>query len=98
MNISLTPELEDLVNKKVKSGMYHSASEVVREGLRVLKEQDDIKRSRLEQLRKDVDIAADQIERGQYTDHDVENLQPLLDEIRADGRERLAKRSRDRAV
>jgi putative addiction module CopG family antidote len=29
MNVSLTPELEKMVNKRVKSGMYNSASEVV---------------------------------------------------------------------
>ncbi len=34
MNISLTPELENLVNQKVTSGLYHSASEVIREALR----------------------------------------------------------------
>ena len=30
MNVSLTPKLEKLVNEKVKTGLYHSASEVVR--------------------------------------------------------------------
>jgi antitoxin ParD1/3/4 len=40
MNISLTPELEQLVNDKVKSGLYQTASEVIRDGLRLLKERD----------------------------------------------------------
>ena len=93
MNISLTPELEQLVNRKVKSGMYHSASEVIREGLRLLKEQDDMRQSRLNQLRKEVDIGAEQLESGQYTDYDVENLQPLVNEIQAEGRKRLSRRA-----
>ncbi len=38
MNISITPELEELIEKKVKSGLYNSASEVIREGLRLLKD------------------------------------------------------------
>src|SRR5207245_2295592 len=38
MNVSLTPELEALVNEKVKTGLYQTASEVVREALRLLKE------------------------------------------------------------
>ena len=43
MNVWLTPKLEQLVNDKVKSGLYNSASEVVREALRLLKEQDALK-------------------------------------------------------
>jgi antitoxin ParD1/3/4 len=41
MNVSLTPELEELVNEKVRSGLYQTASEVVREALRLLKSRDD---------------------------------------------------------
>ncbi len=41
MNVSLTPELEELVNEKVRTGLYQSASEVVREALRLLKQRDD---------------------------------------------------------
>ena len=44
MNVSLTPELEKFVDSKVESGLYNNASEVVREGLRLLKEQDEIRR------------------------------------------------------
>jgi antitoxin ParD1/3/4 len=67
LNISLTPELASLIHEKVSSGMYHSASEVVREGLRLLKEQDEIRRIRLEELRKEIAIGTEQLERGEYT-------------------------------
>ena len=40
MNVSLTPELEAYVARKVEGGRYNSASEVVREALRLLEEQD----------------------------------------------------------
>ena len=40
MNVSLTPELEKFVDDKVESGLYNNASEVIREGLRLLKEND----------------------------------------------------------
>lgn len=43
MNVSLTPELEKFVEGKVDSGLYNNASEVVREGLRLLKEHDEIR-------------------------------------------------------
>jgi antitoxin ParD1/3/4 len=41
--VSLTPELERFVDAKVESGRYNNASEVVREALRLLKEQDEIR-------------------------------------------------------
>jgi antitoxin ParD1/3/4 len=41
MNVSLTAKLEELVNEKVRSGLYNTASEVVREALRLLKLRDD---------------------------------------------------------
>ena len=50
MNVSLTPELERLVNEKVESGLYQTASEVVREGLRLLKEHDEIRVKWREQI------------------------------------------------
>ncbi|MCW5891360.1 MAG: type II toxin-antitoxin system ParD family antitoxin [bacterium] len=54
MNVSLTKELEQLVNDKVKSGLYLSASEVVREALRLLDERDRLKSLRIEELRRDI--------------------------------------------
>ena len=43
MNVSLTPELEKLVQRKVQTGRYNSASEVVREALRLMEERDQVK-------------------------------------------------------
>ena len=50
MNVSLTPELEQFVDGKVKSGLYNNASEVIREGLRLLKEHDEIRMKWREQI------------------------------------------------
>jgi antitoxin ParD1/3/4 len=51
MNVNLTPQLEALVRAKVDSGMYTSASEVVREALRLMDEQDRLRQARLDELR-----------------------------------------------
>lgn len=74
MNISLTPELEQLVNDKVASGMYHSASEVIREALRLLKEHDALREFRLQELRKEIAKGMEQSERGQTAPFDVEDM------------------------
>ena len=54
MNVNLTPQLEEMVRTKVWSGMYTSASEVVREALRLMEEQDRFRAAKLEQLRQDI--------------------------------------------
>ena len=54
MNVSLTPQLESLVKQKVASGLYNSASEVVREALRLMEAQDRLRAVKLEQLRQEI--------------------------------------------
>jgi len=54
MNVNLTPQLEELVRSKVSSGLYTSASEVVREALRLMEEHDRLRQARLDELRREV--------------------------------------------
>lgn len=55
MNVSLTPELESFVAKKVGSGRYSSASEVVREALRLLADQEALRATRLADFQAELD-------------------------------------------
>jgi antitoxin ParD1/3/4 len=55
MNVSLTPELESFVAKKVESGRYSSASEVVREALRLLADQEALRAARLTDFQAELD-------------------------------------------
>jgi antitoxin ParD1/3/4 len=54
MNVNLTPQLEELVRAKVDSGLYSSASEVVREALRLLQGQDQMRDAKLDELRAEI--------------------------------------------
>lgn len=92
MNVSLTPELETLVHDKVESGLYTSASEVVREALRLLRERDQIQQQRLTELRREIAIGLEQLDRGEFTTYNGETLQEFFDEIKTQGRQRLAER------
>jgi antitoxin ParD1/3/4 len=55
MNVSLTPELEEFVTKEVHSGLYQTASEVVRAGLRRLKEERELRTLRLPATREELE-------------------------------------------
>ena len=90
MNVSLTPELERLVNERVRSGMYSSASEVIREALRLLSNQEESRRQKLEDLRKEIQIGLDQLDRGEAIPFDVRRIKSLL-------RKRLQERGRQKA-
>ena len=79
MNVSLTPELEKMIADKVESGLCNSASEVVREGLRLLKEQDELRRIRLAELRREVQRGVDQLERGEGKPFDADAMIAALE-------------------
>jgi antitoxin ParD1/3/4 len=85
MNISLTPELEAIVHEKVKTGLYHSASEVIRQALRLLQEQEQLRQIRLDDLRKEIAKGLASLERGEGRPLDLEAL-------KAEGRARLGRR------
>ena len=80
MNVSLTPQLEDLVQQKVATGLYGSASEVMREALRLLEERDRVHALRLDELRNEIRQGLDS---GPATPLEMET-------IKARGRQRLA--------
>lgn len=70
MNVSLTSQLEELVQQKVSSGRYNSASEVIREALRLLEERDELKELKLQALKKEIALGLDQADRGELVDSD----------------------------
>jgi antitoxin ParD1/3/4 len=74
MTVALPSELEDLVNAKIQSGQYHSAGEVIREGLRLLEEKDTLRQIKLDQLRKDIAVAVEAEERGEVAPLDIETI------------------------
>lgn len=80
MNINLPPQLEEMVRRKVASGLYSSASEVVREGLRLIEEREAFHKMKLEALRAEIQKGLDS---GPATPWDPE-------EVKKEGRKRLA--------
>jgi len=93
MNVSLTPELEKLIEEKVKSGLYNSASEVVRAGLRLVQQQDEMHQAKLAELRREVQIGINAADREDF--HDYDSVEDFAKDIKARGRELLAQRRRE---
>lgn len=83
MNVSLTPELEKFVDAKVESGRYNSASEVVREALRLLEEHDLAREARLASFNHELGQRLASLDRGQ-------RVSPTV------ARDRLQRKSRER--
>jgi antitoxin ParD1/3/4 len=83
MNVSLTPELDRFVAGKVASGRYSSSSEVVREALRLLEENDRAREAQLAAFNQELGARLISLDRG-------EHVEP------SGARERLAQKSRER--
>ncbi|HZS46882.1 MAG TPA: type II toxin-antitoxin system ParD family antitoxin [Blastocatellia bacterium] len=77
MNITLTPELENLVNEQVRSGRYSCASEVVMQALELFRDKDDLRKLRIEELKREIEIGEKELREGKgiiLTDEVFEEL------------------------
>ncbi|MBU1691625.1 MAG: type II toxin-antitoxin system ParD family antitoxin [Gammaproteobacteria bacterium] len=74
MNVSLPPELEARVRQRVESGMYGSASEVIREALRLFEAYEQVKTAKLDGLRQDIAKGLNDVKNGRTKEVDFESL------------------------
>jgi antitoxin ParD1/3/4 len=65
-NVNLTEHFDRYIEARVTSGRFSNASEVVREGLRLLEQREQEDQAKLEWLRAAVKEGIDDIERGDY--------------------------------
>jgi antitoxin ParD1/3/4 len=68
MNVNLGPVFDEFVAKMLKTGLYQSQSEILREGLRLLKEREDLKKMRLAEIRREIAVGVEQADRGEFVD------------------------------
>ncbi len=87
-DINLTDHLDSFVEGAVASGRYQDASEVVREGLRLLAHRDDEHERRLARLLEAVEVSERQFARGEFIEVAAEDLGEFVAEL---GREASAK-------
>jgi len=89
MNVSLTPELGRWIQERVQSGLYTSASEVVREALRLLREHEELRQARREELRRLVHEGIADADAGRVE----EATDAFFDGVLKEGREGRARRT-----
>ncbi len=68
MNVNLGPTLDEFVANLLKTGLYQSQSEVLREALRLLKQREEWKSVRLAELKKEIALGIHQADRGEFVD------------------------------
>ncbi len=74
MHVSLTERLQEFVKEKVESGLYHDSSEVIREALRLMEQEDQLHKIKLDQLKEAVRIGDEQLTRGEYSIRTIDNI------------------------
>lgn len=85
MDIKLNNQMQQWIKEKVGSGYYGSASEVINEGLRLLKNKEDQRNSMTEDLRKELLIGIRQLDSGQAIYFDSK----LVDDVKMDARSKV---------
>ncbi len=74
MHVSLTDYLAEYVREKVESGRYNNASEVVREALRLLEQQDELRQIKLDRLREAIQLGDRQASQGEFGTRSIDEI------------------------
>jgi antitoxin ParD1/3/4 len=68
VNVNLGTVFDQFVTDLLKTGHYQTQSEIVREGLRLLEEKEELKKLRLAELRKEIAMGSAEADRGEFVD------------------------------
>jgi antitoxin ParD1/3/4 len=74
MEVTLAPDIQEMVQRQIDTGRYPTADDVLREAMRLLSQRDAERRCRLEELRAEIAIGLADIERGDVADLDIEAI------------------------
>ncbi len=74
MNISLSPNMEEIVKKRMHGGRYKDPVEVVQEALLLMEEHVAGYQSQLERLRHEVAEGVGELDRGDYVEQTVSEI------------------------
>lgn len=78
LSINLSPDLERFVKEKVKTGQYPSATHLVSGALQALKTHERLTKSDVGELRREIGVGIDQLDRGQSAAWNVRAIKARL--------------------
>lgn len=86
MEITLTPEIEELLIEEMKTGDYISKTDVLREGLLLLKSKKLSREERIENLKREINKGAEDIKNGNYREYNSANemIEDILNEVHSE--------------
>lgn len=88
MSSAFSSDIDQLVQQQLATGRYQSAEDVMRTALQLLADRSQ----RLEELRAEVQVGRDDLDRGDYEAYDRSSLRELFDGIQQRGRARYEAR------
>ena len=74
MNVSLSKEFADFISRAVASGEYSTASEVVRDALRLLRREKAAEEEKLAILRREIEIGLEDMRAGRISTRSVMDI------------------------
>jgi antitoxin ParD1/3/4 len=98
MTVDLSPELEELIEKQVKSGHYSSASEVLQDALLLLEHRDELRGPVRKELQKKIALGLASLERGEGVDGEEFFTQLADEEALLETAPQLAQQGRREAL
>ena len=90
MSSAFSSDIDQLVQQQLATGQYQSAEDVMRTALQLLADRSQ----RLKELRAEVQVGRDDLDRGDYEEYDESSLRELFDGIQQRGRARYEARNR----
>jgi len=87
---SIGKHFESMIEDLIESGRYSTASEIMRDGLRLVEEREERRKAKLEALRAEIQKGFDS---GPAEEIDVDEM---IEAVKARGRQRLAAQKNDK--
>lgn len=94
MEISLHPKMSQWINEKVEAGLYNNPNELILEGLRLLKIQEEQRLAMTEGLRRDILLGIRQLDVGRSCVFNQDTLNKIKDDARSAPRPMISRRGK----